>query len=331
VPGELIRNANVKPNGTIVAVPGVTVGHAHDLRALTGCTAVLFGRVGAVCGVDVRGGAPGTRELDLLDPVKSAERIHGICLTGGSAFGLDAAGGVMRYLEEQKIGYRVREHIIPLVPSAVIFDLGIGSGRRRPDGAMGYRAAAQAARSRVIEGNVGAGCGATVGKVLGVPRAMKAGIGSAAVRNAHGVVVGALVVVNAVGSVLDAQTREVMAGPRDESGVPFDAALWIREHGFDGPAIATNTTIGVVATNVLLTKAQATKVAQNAHNGLARTISPAHTTRDGDTLFAVSLGDVATSVDVVGTLAAEAVALAIVRAVTQSRAAGGLPAYADLK
>jgi L-aminopeptidase/D-esterase-like protein len=321
----------VKRTGTIVDVPGVAVGHAHDARALTGCTVVLFGRDGAVGGVEVRGGGPGTREIDLLDPVNAAERIHGICLSGGSAYGLDAAGGVMRYLEEQKIGYRVREHIIPLVPAAVIFDLGVGSGRRRPDGPLGYRAAKSARSARVMEGNVGAGCGATVGKVLGLARAMKAGVGSSCIQNAQGVLVGAIVVVNAVGSVLDPAGGAVLAGPRDDAGFPIDAAPWLRDHGFVGePPIATNTTIGVVATNALLTKAQITKVARNAHNGLARAISPAHTMRDGDTLFAVSIGDEATSVDVVGTMAADAVALAIVRAVTQARGAGGLPAYADL-
>lgn len=316
---------------SIVDVPGIAIGHAHDERALTGCTVVLFGERGAVCGVDVRGGGPGTRETDLLSPVNSAEHIHAICLTGGSAYGLDAAGGVMRALEERGIGYRVRSAIVPLVPAAVIFDLGIGDARRRPDAAMGYDAVAHATSAPPAEGNVGAGCGATVGKVLGLERAMKSGIGNASVRNAHGIVVGAIVVVNAVGSIVDPHGGAILAGPRDESGRPIDAAGWLRDQGrtLELP-LGTNTTIGVVATNASLTKAQATKVAQMAHNGIARTVSPAHTSRDGDTLFAASLGEERVPTDVVGTLAIEAVMAAVIRGITQARSAGGLPAHERL-
>ncbi|HXP94908.1 MAG TPA: P1 family peptidase [Candidatus Binatia bacterium] len=319
-------------SGTIVDVPGIAVGQDQDAIALTGCSVVLLGRDGGIAGVDVRGGAPGTRETDLLAPVNSAERIHAICLTGGSAYGLDAAGGVMRALEERGIGYRVRDVLVPLVPAAVIFDLGIGDAKRRPDAAMGYRCVELASSDPPIEGNAGAGCGATVGKVLGLDRAMKSGIGSASVRNKQGVVVGAIVVVNAVGSVIDPSSGKILAGPRNEAGAAVDAAAVLRERGWNRePPIATNTTIGVVATNAALTKTQATKVAQMAHNGLARTISPAHTSRDGDTLFAVCVGNVQTASDVVGALAVEAVMAAVLRAVTQAHGAGGLPAYCDLK
>lgn len=317
-------------SGTIVDVPGITVGHDEDFGALTGCTVVLFGEHGAVAGVDVRGGAPGTRETDLLSPLSSPERIHAICLTGGSAYGLDAAGGVMRALEERGIGYRVRNVVVPLVPSAVIFDLGIGDHQRRPDQAMGYRAVARASSDPPAEGNAGAGCGATVGKVLGLDRAMKSGIGSASATNGEGVVVGAIVVVNAVGSVVDPQTGKVIAGPRNDAGLPIDAASFLREQPWRREAPSANTTIGVIATNAALTKAQATKVAQMAHDGLARTISPTHTSLDGDTLFAASVGTIHTGLDVVGALAIEAVTGAVVRAVTQARGAGGLPAYRDL-
>lgn len=306
----------MKRANAITDVRGIEVGHAQDEEALTGCTVILC-RKGAVAGVDVRGGAPGTRETNLLDPVNVVEKVHGIMLAGGSAFGLDAAGGVMRYLEEQKIGFETGAAKVPIVPSAILYDLSVGHADVRPDAAMGYRAAVSASFTAPAEGNVGAGTGASVGKMRGMKYAMKSGIGTWSMK-VHGIVIGALVAVNAIGDVVDPKTGAVLAGMR--SG---NTMKWMKEHR-PRAAVKSNTVIGVVATNARLTKAQATKVAQMAQDGLARVIRPAHTMFDGDTIFALATGEKKADVSLVGAFAAEVMAEAILRAVWMAAPAGGL-------
>ena len=320
--------------GALTDVPGLKVGHFTHGRRPTGCTVVLV-EAGAVCGVDVRGGAPGTRETDLLAPVNLVERVHAIVLSGGSAFGLDTATGVMRYLEEKRIGFDTGVARVPIVPAAILFDLNLGDPSLRPDAAAGYAAAKDAHDGPVTEGNVGAGAGATVGKLFGFARAMKGGLGSASVRlPGSAVVVSALVVVNAVGDVVEPASGRLLAGARAAVGPGLeDARRALLEGRLPGGAPrGENTTLGVVATNVRLSKTQATKVAQMAHDGLARTIRPAHTPWDGDTLFALSTG----AVDdpggemLVGALAAEVVAAAVLRGVRAATGLPGLPSVRDL-
>ncbi len=324
------------PCGAITDVAGLSVGHFTDTRRPTGCSVVLVPE-GAVAGVDVRGAAPGTRETDLLSPTNTVDRVHAVLLSGGSAFGLDAAGGVMRWLEEQGFGLPVGPVRVPIVPAAVLFDLMVGDARIRPDTNAGY-AACEAARAQApAEGSVGAGAGALVGKVFGHERAMKGGIGTASVR-VGGVTVGALVACNALGDVIDPDTGAVIAGARSEDGtrmIDTRRALLAGEPPI--PILAgTNTTIGVIATDAALTKVQATRLAQGAHDGLARAINPVHTVADGDTLFALATGRVAShpGMMVLATMAAEAVAKATVRAVlaAQSLNENGLqfPAARDL-
>lgn len=316
--------------GGLTDVPGLKVGHFTDSRRPTGCTAILA-EDGAAAGVDVRGGAPGTRETDLLDPVNLVERIHAVVLSGGSAFGLDSATGVMRFLEERKIGFPVPPARVPIVPAAILFDLNLGDWTIRPDAAAGYAAARAATVGEVAEGNVGAGAGATVGKLFGMERAMKGGLGTASLRLPGGLVVAALVAVNALGDVVDAGGR-ILAGARTADGRGLEGTMRaILEGRAPGtPSSGGSSTIGVVATNAALTKAQATKVAQMAHDGLARTIQPIHTPWDGDTLFALSTGAVevggAPGLLVVGALAAEAVARAVLRGVRAARGVPGIPA-----
>jgi L-aminopeptidase/D-esterase-like protein len=315
--------------GTITDVPGVKVGHAQDPEACTGCTVVLTEQ-GAVCGVDVRGSAPGTRETDLLAPTNLVQQVHAIVLSGGSAFGLDAASGVMKYLEERGIGLDVGVARVPIVPAAVLFDLAVGNPRVRPDADMGYLAASRASDAAVEEGNVGAGCGASVGKLAGMSRAMKSGLGSASRTLDNGLVVGAVVAVNAVGEVRDPRTNQVLAGARGDDGEFLDSHTLLCQAPVQ-VLPGTNTTIAVVASNANLTKAQATKVAQMAHDGLARTIYPVHTMLDGDTIFAVATGGADVPVDVVGALSADVLAEAVVRAVTRAESAAGLPACRDFR
>lgn len=311
----------------LTAVDGIKVGHHTLAERPTGCTVVLT-EAGAVAGVDVRGGAPGTRETALLDPTKSVQEVHGIVLAGGSAFGLDAASGVMRYLAERDIGYDTRIAKVPIVPAAILFDLGIGDDPTiRPTADCGYRAAEAATSGPVAEGNVGAGAGATVGKMGGPGRAMKGGVGSASISMPGGLVVSALVVVNAVGDVIDPATGQVVAGARSEDGRTLaDARLLLRAGRSNWSRPGENTTIGVVATNASLTQVQATVMAQMAHDGFARAISPSHTPNDGDAIFALATGvyDGPTGLATVGALAADVMAEAIVRAV---RAATGIPGY----
>jgi L-aminopeptidase/D-esterase-like protein len=306
---------------SITEVAGIEVGHFTDARRPTGCTVVLA-RGSAVAGVDVRGAAPGTRETDLLHPANTVERVHAVLLSGGSAWGLDAASGVMRWLDEQGIGLAVGPARVPIVPAAVLFDLPLGDHRIRPDAAAGYAACQAASRQAPQEGNVGAGAGAVVGKVFGLPRGMKGGIGSASV-TVDGVTVGAIVACNALGDVLDPETGEVLAGARSADGshrVDARRAL-LRGEVARQVLAGTNTTIGVIATDAVITKAQAARLATVGHDGLARTINPAHTIFDGDTLFALGTGESGRSPGMMtlATMAAEACALAVVRAVRAAR------------
>ncbi|HET9533497.1 MAG TPA: P1 family peptidase [Blastocatellia bacterium] len=331
------KNADrITITGAITDVAGIKVGHFTDPRRPTGCTVVLV-EEGATAGVDVRGAAPGTRETDLLNPVNTVEQVHAVLLSGGSAFGLDAATGVMRYLEEKNVGYDTSVARVPIVTAAVLFDLWVGDARIRPDAEAGYKACRAAAAQQPAEGNVGAGAGATLGKLFGMDRAMKGGIGTAGIR-AGGFTVGAIVAVNAVGDVLDPHTGNVIAGARTKDGkslLDTRQAILRGELAMNaqtGPKPGTSTTIGVVATDAALTKAQAGKVAQMAHDGLARAICPVHTPLDGDTIFALATGKSkkSGSVMLIGALAAEAMAAAIVRAARAAKGLPGLPAAADL-
>lgn len=319
--------------GGLTDISGIRVGHFTESRRPTGCTVVLVEK-GAVAGVDVRGSAPGTRETDLLNPVHTVQQIHAVLLSGGSAFGLEAAGGVVQYLEEKGIGYRTRAGVVPIVPAAILFDLAVGEDPSiRPGRESGYQACRQAASGRIEEGNVGAGAGATVGKLLGPERAMKGGLGSAAIRTGE-VVVAALVAVNAVGDVIDPKTGHIMAGARSEDGKSFaNLAETLKKTSLTLRARSDeNTTIGVVATNGSFDKAGMTKIAQMSHDGLARAINPVHLPMDGDTIFALSTGQVP-DLDLgrVGALAAEVIAEAVVRAVLKARGIPGYPAHSDFK
>jgi L-aminopeptidase/D-esterase-like protein len=312
---------NSAPNLTLTAVPGLEVGHDTDTRRPTGCTVVLC-REGATAGVDVRGAAPGTRETDLLAPENTVSQVHGLVLSGGSAFGLDSAGGVMRWLEEHGHGFPVGPVRVPIVPGAVIFDLLVGDGRVRPDASSGYRACERASSAPVEQGCVGAGAGATVGKLWGPTRAMKGGLGSAALQVGPWVV-GALVVCNAIGDVVDPQTGQPIAGARIAPDrlklvdtVRTQLSGTVGTHALAG----SNTTIGVVGCNARLSKAQAKRLAQVGHDGWARTIRPVHTPMDGDTLFTLATARVSEEPDMLllSTLAAEVVAQATVQAVRQA-------------
>jgi L-aminopeptidase/D-esterase-like protein len=322
------------PAKGITQVPGIRVGHLTLPSGLTGCTVVLVDGEGATGGVAQRGGAPGTRETDLLDPANLVERVNAVVLTGGSAFGLDVATGVMKFLEEKNIGFKTNAGVVPIVPAAVIFDLSfIGASKARPNADCGYQAAVAATNGPVSEGNVGAGAGATVGKLGGSRTAMKAGVGSAALSLPNGLIVGALVAVNAVGDVIDPSSGAVVAGARDGNGKLADARKVLRTGAQTTPALpGENTTIAVVATNARLTKAQAARMALMADDGLARALFPSHTLGDGDTVFALATGGWNGTADIstIGALAADVMAEAIVRAVVTAKTSGGLPAAADL-
>lgn len=323
------------PSG-ITSVPGVRVGHSTRTERPTGCTVILLppDTVGAA---DQRGGAPGTVETDLLRPENTVSVVHAILLTGGSAFGLDARTGVVKYLEEQHVGFQFGGSYVPIVSGAVLFDLPVG-GRPdiRPDAACGYDAAKRAAAGTVEEGSIGAGAGATVGKFGGAGRPMKGGIGTAALRMPNGLIVGALVAVNAAGSIVDRRTGQTIAGVRTADGRLEDPFALVRRGAVSqpGPSIQ-NTTLAVVATNAKLTKAQTLKIAQMAQDGLARSIVPSHTANDGDTLFALATGswttDANPDVSRIGALAAEAVSDAIERAVRLAKGLPGIPSVSELK
>lgn len=310
-------------NATLTAVPGIKVGHAEDRVGITGCTVILC-EGGAVGGVDQRGGAPGTRETDLLRPMHLVREVHGVVLAGGSAFGLAAADGAVRYLRERNIGYKAGKVRVPIVPAAILFDLAVGSPEAAPDAEMGYRAAMAASADTVAEGNVGAGVACTAGKLLGPGHATKTGIGSAAVSLGAGLVVAALIAVNPFGDVVDEQGR-VIAGTRRDGRFVNSLTLMRSVTGRFALRVGGATVIGVVATNARLDKEQANKVAQMAHDGLARTVRPAHTMFDGDTIFCLATGQVRASPTLVGAYAAEVVAASIIRAAQTAEDACGLP------
>jgi L-aminopeptidase/D-esterase-like protein len=327
----------MKLRNAITDVPGILVGHAQNDEALTGCTVILCEK-GAVGGVDQRGGAPGTREVDALHPMHLVSKVHAVVLAGGSAFGLEAATGVMRFLEEKGVGFDTRVVKVPIVPAAILFDLGIGRSDIRPDAAMGYLACQNATSELPAEGNVGAGTGATVGKILGPALCMKSGVGTASLEIGAGVIVGAIAAVNAFGDVIDPSTGQIIAGARSKDVGPihigsqgyFADTLQVMQTligrtvlGFGSKG---NTVIGVVATNAKLDKEQANKVAQMAHDGLARTIRPAHTMVDGDTIFAIATGEHSADVNIIGAYAAEVFAQAILRAVRAAKPVAGIPA-----
>jgi L-aminopeptidase/D-esterase-like protein len=312
----------------ITDVPGIKVGHYTDRDAGTGCTVVLS-EDGAVGGVEVCGAAPGTRETDLLRPMHLVQVVHAVLLTGGSAFGLDAAAGVMRYLEEKGCGFDTGVAKVPIVPAAVLFDLAIGDSKVRPDAEAGYQACLQAVSGPVEQGNVGAGTGATVGKLLGPHLAMKGGLGTASQQMGQGVVVGAIVAVNCMGDVIDWRSGRILAGARTPEGGLLDSSQAIKESSAWTALGFTNTTIGAVATNALLTKEEANEFAQLAGNGYAYAIRPA-SLLDGDALFALSTGEANAEVSAIGACGAEVVAEAITRAIKQAKSSHGVPAYGDL-
>lgn len=307
--------------GAITDVAGIEVGHMTDTRRPTGCS-VVIAREGAAAGVDVRGAAPGTRETDLLSPSNTVQAIHAVTLSGGSAWGLDVASGVMRWLEEQNIGLVTPYGKVPIVPGAVVFDLGVGDARIRPDAQAGYQACCHASSAAPAQGNVGAGTGALVGKLFGMERAMRGGIGTASLK-VEDLTVGALVVCNAVGDVVNPATGQLIAGTRTISGTALQGtrdALLKGELPVNLLA-GTNTTIGVIATDAALTKPQAQRLAMVAHDGLARAINPVHTALDGDTLFALGTGRSQRPVNMLllSVLAAEVTARAVVNAILSAQ------------
>ena len=320
-------------NSSITDVSGIKVGHFTDSRRPTGCTVILTGS-GAVAGVDVRGAAPGTRETDLLDPKNLVQQVHAILLSGGSAFGLDAATGVMKFLEERGIGYDVGVTKVPIVPAAILFDLTVGDAKIRPDAMAGYQACNNASDQLFTEGNVGAGAGATVGKLFGMSRAMKSGIGTASIKLPVGITVGAIVAVNAVGDIFEPRIGKLIAGARSPDGKKLLGTMEAIVGGEDLPPLlgGMNTTIGVVAVDAKLDKAQCQKIAQMAHDGLARTINPVHSMYDGDTIFALSTGESTENINVtlLGAASAEVMAQAVIRAVKAAESIPGLPSSKDL-
>jgi L-aminopeptidase/D-esterase-like protein len=325
----------VKLNDAITDVPGIKVGHWTDRRAATGCTVVLY-EPGAIPGVDVRGAAPGTHETDLLRPGYAAQALHAVVLTGGSLFGLASIAGAVRWCEEQGVGIIFGRQRIPIVSGAVVFDLNLGRADVRPSAESGYAAASAARAGRVVEGSVGAGTGATVAKLMGANRRLKGGIGTASELLPEGLVVGAIVAVNAVGDVVDAGDGSVVTGPRGERGAFLDTMAGLRAGSRQQPQAGElpegNTTIGVVATNARLSKEQTNRLATIAHDGLARAIRPVHTTGDGDTMFAMATGEVEIApARIVGleTFAALAVERAIVKGVLAAKSLAGVPSVTE--
>ncbi|MGJ5814618.1 P1 family peptidase [Paludibaculum fermentans] len=310
-------------------IDGIIVGHASDFEALTGCTVILCEQ-GAVAGYDIRGGASGTEEVEVMSPFHIAPVVHAIVLAGGSAFGLEAASGVRRFLEHKGVGFPTGAAIVPIVPAAILYDLGIGKANIRPTREMGEAAASAATSEPVREGNIGAGTGATIGKALGMKNAMKGGLGSATVNLPNGVKVSALVAVNALGDVLDPATGRILAGARKQPGSRKFAGSsdLMKQLGPTGGLGRGNTTLAVVATNAKFSKVESTAVARHAHQGFVRAISPVHTSMDGDMTICLSYGKLTASVDAVSVAAAEAVAEAIVRAVKSAKSIGGVPGLA---
>lgn len=315
--------------GYITDVKGIKVGHSQSEEGMTGCTVIICDK-GATGGVDVRGSAPGTRETDLFKPDKLVDRVHAIVLSGGSAFGLEAASGVMRYMEEQGIGFDVGYTKVPIVASAVIFDFVIGDWRIRPDIKMGYEAAGNASSGECRQGNVGCGTGATIGKINGIQGAMKSGLGSATVRIGE-LVVSAIVAVNSFGDVYDYETGSQLAGVYDyKSKGLLNTYEIMKERGRSGSFGMENTTIGVVATNAILSKAEANKVAELAQNGLARSINPVHTMLDGDTVFTMATNEIKGDINLIGTMASEAMSRAITNGVVNAFSCCSLLSYNDI-
>jgi len=315
-------------HNAITDVAGIQVGHFTNEEAATGCTVVLCPE-GAVAGVDVRGSAPGTRETDLMRPGNLVQQVHGILLSGGSAFGLDAASGVMRYLEEKGIGFHIGPGVVPIVPAAIIFDLGFVTHIVRPGPEEGYAACLNATEQPPEEGSVGAGTGATVGKVLGRALSTKGGLGTSSIQLGN-IVVGALAVVNALGDIVDPNTNQVMAGPRDEENKKFFRTVDVLANPrseLEPQTSPTNTTLAVVATNASLNKEQANKLAQIGHDGLALAVRPCHSMADGDVVFALATGKSDAEVDMrqLCSTATLAVAQAVVRAAVMARGLGGIP------
>ena len=319
----------------LTEVHGIKVGHHTLTERPTGCTVILVDGDGVPGGVSQRGGAPGTRETDLLDPLNMVDRVNAIVLSGGSAYGLDAAMGTVRWLEEKNMGWRVGSGVVPIVPSAILMDLGFGgSAKIRPTADCGYKATEAATTAPVAEGNIGAGTGATVGKMGG--RSMKGGLGSAAITLPNGLVVAAIVAVNAVGDIIDPETGKVVAGVRTEDGKSLADVRKLLRTGALGrrqaPRAGENTTIGLVATNAKMTKTEINRVAVMADDGFARAINPSHTTGDGDTVFALATGrwEGPANPTLIGALAAEAMAEAIVRAVSKAETLAGVPSAKEL-
>ncbi|MEK6222949.1 MAG: P1 family peptidase [Chloroflexota bacterium] len=331
-----------KLTNSITDVPGIKVGHAQDLDAITGCT-VILAEDGVIAGVDQRGGGPATRETDALNPINLINQVHAVMLSGGSAFGLDASSGVMQYLKERKIGYNTGIAKIPIVPAASLFDLGIGDPNIYPDFEMGYQASKNASENNDIQGNVGAGTGATTGKLLGPRQATKSGIGTAILEIGGGVIVGALVAANPLGDIIHPETNTILAGTRSIQKGPlkiggdkiFADSLELMK-GLVGKTIMglasrSNTVIGVVATNAKLTKPQATQMAQMAQNGVVRTVRPANTLLDGDTIFVMATGSKKADVNILGAFAAQLISNAILNAVMSAISIGGIPSLNDLQ
>jgi L-aminopeptidase/D-esterase-like protein len=327
-----VVSAQPRANDTLTAVPGIAVGHFTLGERPTGCTVIVVEH-GAVAGVDVRGAAPATSETDLLAPEKMVQAIYGIAFSGGSTFGLESRAGVLKFLEEKKIGIEYGGMRIPIVPAASIFDLPVGDPRIRPGADCGYRAAMAATTNRVQEGSVGAGAGATLGKYLGMSRAMKSGVGSAATTLSDGTIIAALVVANPLGDIIDPSTGKIVAGVRTAQGGGFEDVRTLIRSGAPRPAPGGNTTLGVIATNATLTKAQASHLAQMAGDGIVRAVWPIHTDADGDSVFALATGAKPGSPDMIrlGALAADVMSTAVVRAATQATGLPNLPAVRDLR
>lgn len=315
----------------ITDVSGIKVGHYTNKEAATGCTVVIC-EEGAVAGVDVRGSAPGTRETDLLRPSNLVEKVHAILLGGGSAFGLDAAGGVMHYLEEKGIGFKTTTACIPIVPAAVLYDLDTGNSQVRPGINDGYTACQVADSNEVPEGSVGAGTGATVCKLMGLDHAIKGGIGTASTKLPDGTIVAAIFAVNALGDIIDHTTGKILASPRFPDDINRTSTIELLQRNYSNKDFSsTNTTLGIVATNASLTKEQVNKIASMAHDGMARAINPSHTMYDGDTIFALSLGDKTGDITTIGAVAAELTSEAIKRAIIHAETLAGVPSIKDIE
>ncbi|GAA0865074.1 P1 family peptidase [Paraclostridium tenue] len=312
----------------ILDVKGIKVGQVQQMEGLTGCSVIIC-EEGAVCGVDVRGSAPGTRETDLLDPINMIQKVHAVVLSGGSAFGLEATCGVSKYLEENGIGFDVGVAKVPIVTGAVLFDLGVGDSKCRPDIDMGYEACRVASYTKLEQGNFGAGCGATVGKIKGGDYCTKGGIGSYSIKLDNGLVVAALIAVNAFGDVYE--EGKVIAGVLNDNKDGFLNTYDLMKQGVNkGGFNIDNTTIGVVATNAKLDKAHCKKVSQMAHNGFAKTIFPIHTPHDGDTIFTLATGEIETDITLLGSLATEVVEKSIINAIKNAKSINNIPSYNEI-